>query len=125
MREIRTRVYLIIGWLSVGLAVVGSLLPVMPTVPFLLVAFWAFSQSSPRLSRRILRNPHFGPILRDWLRYQAIPRPAKYLATATMATGCLLSWMLRVPNWALALQVTVCLLVAAFILSRPDRPDLP
>lgn len=125
MREIRTRVYLIIGWLSVGLAVVGSLLPVMPTVPFLLVAFWAFSQSSPRLSRRILRNPHFGPILRDWLRYQAIPRPAKYLATGTMAAGCLLSWMLRVPNWALALQVTVCLLVAAFILSRPDRPDRP
>ena len=125
MRGIRNRVYLAIGWLMVGLAAIGSFLPVMPTVPFLLVAFWAFSQSSPRLSRRILRHPRLGPMLRDWLRYQAIPRRIRYLAVGMMAGGCLLSWMLRVPLWAFSMQVTICILIAAFILSRPDPPATP
>lgn len=125
MRIIRNRLYLVIGWVAVGLAVVGSVLPVMPTVPFLLVAFWAFSQSSPRLSRRILRHPRFGPVLRDWLRHQAIPPGVKYLAVGMMAGGCAISWMLRVPLWAFAIQVTVCILVAAFILSRPNPPTNP
>lgn len=125
MRRIRNKAYLTIGWLMVGLALIGGFLPVMPTVPFLLVAFWAFSQSSPRLSRRILRHPRFGPVLRNWLRHQAIPPGAKYLAVGMMAAGCLLSWILQVPAWALGLQITIIILVSAFILSRPDPPSRP
>lgn len=122
MREIRKSVYLAIGWVSLLLGLVGLALPVMPTVPFVLVAFWAFSQSSPRLSRRLLANPHFGPTLRNWLRYNAIPRRVKLLTTLMMAGGCVMSWSLGVPPWALAAQVAICAAVAAYILTRPDPP---
>ncbi len=122
MREIGKRVYLVIGWVSLALGAIGVLLPIMPTVPFLIVAFWAFSQSSPRLSRRILANRYVGPPLRDWLRYNAIPRRAKYFATLAMTGGCLTAWWLGAPPWALGAQVGVCLLAAAYILTRPDPP---
>lgn len=123
MREIRKTVYLAIGWVSLLLGLVGLALPVMPTVPFVLVAFWAFSQSSPRLSRRLLANPHFGPPLRNWLRYNAIPRRVKYLTTLMMAGGCVISWSLGVPVWALVGQVAICVAVATYILTRPDPPE--
>lgn len=122
MREIGKTVYLVIGWVGLALAVIGTLLPVMPTVPFLIVAFWGFSQSSPRLTRRILANPVFGPPLRDWLRYRAIPRRIKHGTTLAMALGCALGWWLGLPLWMLAVQGTICLLAAAYILTRPDPP---
>ena len=122
MREIRRTVYLAIGWISLALGLIGLALPVMPTVPFVLVAFWAFSQSSPKLSRRLLANPHFGPALRNWLRHNAIPRRVKLLTIAMMAGGCAVSWGLGVPTWALAAQIAICMAVAAYILTRPDPP---
>lgn len=122
MRAIGKRVYLVIGWVALALGAIGVLLPIMPTVPFLIVAFWAFSQSSPRLSRRLLANRHLGPPLRDWLRYNAIPRRAKYFATLAMAGGCVTAWWLGAPLWVLGTQAGICLLVAAYILTRPDPP---
>ena len=123
MRDIRKTVYLAVGWVSLALGLIGALLPVMPTVPFVLVAFWAFSQSSPRLSRRLLSNPHFGPALRNWLRHNAIPRRVKYLTTLMMAGGCVMAWYLGAPLWALAAQIGICTIAAAYILTRPDPPS--
>lgn len=122
MRQLGKRIYLVIGWTALALGAIGVLLPIMPTVPFLIVAFWAFSQSSPRLSRRILANRHVGPPLRAWLRHNAIPRRAKYIATIAMAGGCILAWWMGAPRWALVLQAGICLSVAVYILTRPDPP---
>ena len=122
MREIRRTVYLAIGWVSLALGLIGLALPVMPTVPFVLVAFWAFAQSSPRLSRRLLANPHFGPSLRNWLRYNAIPRRVKYITTVMMAGGCVAAWLLGAPVWVLTTQITICMAVAAYVLTRPEPP---
>lgn len=122
MSQMRKTVYLVIGWLALGLGLIGVLLPVMPTVPFVLVAFWAFAKSSPRMSRQLLRHRHVGPPLRIWLRHNAISRRAKALSTITMAAGCMVTWALGLPAKALLAQIVVCTLVAAYILSRPVPP---
>lgn len=59
-------VWRIIGLLSLGLAAIGTALPVVPTVPFLLVAAWAFTKSSPELREKIRNNPRYGPIVVAW-----------------------------------------------------------
>ena len=54
------------GWLCVGLGALGVVMPLFPTTPFLLVAVWAFSRSSPELAEKIRNHPVVGPFIRDW-----------------------------------------------------------
>ena len=63
------------------LGIIGIFVPVMPTVPFLIVAGWAASRSSPRLHRWLLEHPRFGHILRDWYEAGVVPRRAKWITT--------------------------------------------
>ena len=44
-------VYLIIGFLGLGLGVLGAILPLLPAFPFLLLAAFGFGQGSDRLHR--------------------------------------------------------------------------
>ena len=116
-------IYLALGWFSVGLAIIGIILPVLPTVPFLLVAVWAFSKSSPVLAERIRNHKTFGPLVRDWQDHGAIPFKAKALAVFMMScTGGYLLFYGHAPQW---LAVSICVAmacVAIFIVSRPTKP---
>jgi uncharacterized membrane protein YbaN (DUF454 family) len=56
------------GFVFVGLAAVGAVLPVLPTTPLLLVAAACFARSSPRFYNWLLANRVFGPLIREWLR---------------------------------------------------------
>jgi uncharacterized membrane protein YbaN (DUF454 family) len=53
--------FVIAGFLSLALGIVGIALPVLPTTPFLLAAAFCFLKSSKRLYRWIMTNKHFGP----------------------------------------------------------------
>ena len=44
-------VYLIIGCVGLGLGTVGTVLPILPTVPFYLLAAFCFAKSSERLHK--------------------------------------------------------------------------
>ena len=70
--------------ISVGLGVIGAVLPVLPTVPFLLLAAWAASRGWPELETRLLAHPTYGPYITNWREQGAIPRRAKWLASAMM-----------------------------------------
>jgi hypothetical protein len=120
-----------VRWLLQGLAglclllaLVGVVLPVMPTVPFLLVAAWAASRSSPRLHHWLRTHPRFGRPLRDWEEAGLVPRGAKWLATLMMcaSAGCLL--VIAPQGWMPAASgavVGMCV-VLAWLWRRPERP---
>lgn len=84
--------YLAGGVVSVGLAALGAILPIMPTVPFLLVAVYCFARSNPALERKILNHPYWGPQVRDWNERRAIARPAKLAAITAMSAGVIFTW---------------------------------
>ncbi|SDD46713.1 hypothetical protein SAMN05421538_101668 [Paracoccus isoporae] len=112
--------YLAIGWIAVACATVGAFLPILPTVPFLLVALWAFSRSSDRLRRRLLADPVFGPDIRRWQERGAIRRPAKILAVLAMAASVGIATFLGLPVMAIAVQALLLTAVAGFIVTRPE-----
>ena len=58
--------YRLLGFIAVALGAVGAVLPIMPTVPFLLLAVFFFARSSPELERKILDHPQWGWQVRDW-----------------------------------------------------------
>ena len=64
-----------LGLLCVALAMVGVVLPLVPTVPFLLLAAFFFARSSSRLHTWLLTHRTFGPLIVDWQSSGAI-RPA-------------------------------------------------
>ncbi len=90
------------GFLSLGL--VGVVLPVVPTTPFLLIAAACFARSSPRLHGWLLDHPLFGPPIRDWQAHGAIRPRAKAMALASMAGVLVVSALAGLAGWILALQ---------------------
>ena len=113
-------IWLSLGWIAVGFAFVGVFLPIVPTVPFLLVAAWAFGRSSERLRQRLLSDPIFGPDIKRWHERGAIRRPAKVFASLAMGGSILIGLFLGLPAYVLAVQAIILLSAAAFILSRPE-----
>jgi uncharacterized membrane protein YbaN (DUF454 family) len=79
--------YLAGGLLSVGLGVIGAFLPILPTVPFLLLAAFCFARSNPAWEQRLLNHPRYGAGLRDWRERKAIGRRAKVGALTAMSAG--------------------------------------
>lgn len=73
-------VYKILGFVFLGLATLGVLLPGLPTAPFLLVAAGCFSRGSERWHRWIRENRTFGPFIRDWEERRCIKRRSKIVA---------------------------------------------
>jgi len=113
--------WLLAGWLSLGLGVVGIVTPLLPTVPFVLLAAACFSRGSARWEAWLLAHPRFGPMVLAWRSERAVPRRAKWLATLTMTASCALAvW--RAPPWAALLAVLICLSVAVWMWRLPDSP---
>ena len=108
------------GLVALALGIIGIALPVVPTVPFLLLAAAAFARSSPRLERRILDHPTYGPPVRAWRERGAISRLAKIWATLAMACGVGFSLFVGMPGWVVASQAAICTAIAAYVLTRPD-----
>ncbi|MDP2298424.1 MAG: YbaN family protein [Pseudolabrys sp.] len=109
-----------LGCVMISLAVIGALLPVMPTTIFLILAAWCFGKSSPRLETWMLVHPRFGPGLRRWREEGAIAPRAKLMAVSGMAFGYALFWVEAKPGLLLAGVVAVFMLSsAAYVVSRP------
>lgn len=110
----------LLGCVALACGIIGIALPVVPTVPFLLVAAWAFAKSSPRLQHKILSHPTYGPPVRAWQERGAIGRVAKIWALGAMTAGVTLSFVLGMPLWVVATQAAVCAAVGAYVASRPE-----
>ena len=87
----RRLVYLALAAVFFGLAVLGALLPVLPTTPFLLVTSFLLVRSSPALNERLLRSRVFGPLLEDWRRHRAVRPQVKVISIAASLTAVALS----------------------------------
>lgn len=119
--------WLLFGWICFGLGAIGALLPVMPTVPFMILAAYCFSRGSERWHRWLLARPHIGPMVHDWYEHKVIRRRAK--VTATLLLLCSVVSMSVVLNLTPIWIVTVLLIassVAGALWMFPDAPrDAP
>jgi len=68
------------GCFSVAAGVVGIFLPLLPTVPFLLLAAACFARSSERFHVWLVQHNHLGPLIRGYLDGAGMPLRAKRIA---------------------------------------------
>lgn len=117
-----------LAWLAVGIAAIvlgalGVLLPLLPTTPFVLVAAFAFANSSERLHTWLVDHNLFGELIVNWHRHGAISRPAKVASVLSMAAVLVISLLLDVPASVLVVQAVVLSVCAFFVVSRPSPPE--
>lgn len=111
---------LTVAVVSLALGVVGLFLPVVPTVPFLLLAAWAAARSSPRLLAWLEDHPHFGQSLRDWRHGGVVRRRAKWTATVVMSVSAVsLLWFVKI-RWAAWLAIACMATVLVWLWMRPE-----
>ena len=121
-KAVKVLLWRLLAIAAFALAIVGALLPVLPTVPFLLVSAWAASHGWPAFETWLLTHPRFGPTVQRWRERGAISRPAKWLASSMMLTSALLlQWFDGIPPW-LRLGVPALMLgMAVWLWRRPER----
>jgi len=108
------------AYASLGLGLIGIVIPGLPTVPFVLLAAFAAARGSERLHRKLLAHPQFGPIIRDWQSQGAVGRRAKWLATIMMSACALILFLTAPKAWMAAIGTIVMALVAAWLWRRPE-----
>lgn len=109
-------VWTLAGILSLLIALVGVVLPLLPTTPFVILAAGCFARSSPRLHAWLLHHPLFGPVLQNWETRRCIPRKIRRLALTMMIGMGGVSVVFLVPlGWltvlGIALIVTGCVVL--------------
>ena len=101
------------GIFFVGLAILGAILPVMPTTVFLLLASACFAKSSPRLHKKLLAHKTFGPMIYHWQETRSIPKKAKIISLLTML--CSLAWSFYILDSYIMRMAVVVLITCPFI----------
>jgi uncharacterized membrane protein YbaN (DUF454 family) len=115
-------VFLMLGTLFVALGVIGLVVPVLPTTPFLLLAAACYARGSQRCYDRLLANPTFGPLIREWREHRSIPWRTKISAIALMSVTLAASIVFFVePAWLKALLATLGVALALWLASIPSR----
>jgi uncharacterized membrane protein YbaN (DUF454 family) len=114
--------YTFAGLLSVGLAVVGTVLPFVPTVPLVLLAGFFFSRSSERFDRWLVEHRVFGPIIRDWRAGLGFTVRAKVLAAFAIIVSFSLTLLVAVESTSGRIgMIALAISVISYIVSRPTK----
>ena len=110
--------YLVAGFVSLALGGLGVLLPLLPTVPFVILAAFFFARSSPVLERKLVNHPSFGPHIEAWRTRRAISRRGKVAAAMAFGLSAALGFLLLGFPWSL-FPAGVALISGSWLLSRP------
>jgi len=114
-----------VGYGALGLGLVGLALPVMPTMPFLVVAAASLARTDPRVYAWLINHRLFGPPLRDWLAHRSLPLRAKALTIGVIALAgatSLLLWVPEGPLWWVSAGVIAAMLLGALLVPTRRAP---
>lgn len=109
-----------IGIVFVGLAILGVILPILPTTPFLLVAAACFAKSSPKMQRWLLTNKIFGSMINDWQQHRSIPKKAKYIALSSIVLSVAWSAYMLKSIWLTLLIIALVIGPFIFLWRLPE-----
>lgn len=113
------RVLLIVcGFFSLTLGIIGIVLPILPTTPFILLAALCFAKSSQRFHQMLLDNRFFGSIIREWEGKRCIRRSVRYMATGSIVFTFALSILFLIDNTIIRITLLCIAMVLLVFLWR-------
>lgn len=120
------RILVVLGGVSLVLGVVGIVLPVLPTTPFLLLTAALWARSSERFFVWLMTHRRLGPPIAAYRRDGTISRRAKTLAITmiTLSMGFSIVYVVPVLPGKIGMAL-IGLSVSAWLISRPSEPVQP
>ena len=115
----------LLAWVSLILGIIGAVLPVMPTVPFILLSAFAATRGSDRLRGWLMAHPTFGRAILDWEQNGAVTRKAKWIASAMMSISSLSMAYFAPHPWMAAIGIGCMALVTLWLWCRPEPRQPP
>ncbi|CAH0540741.1 YbaN family protein [Vibrio marisflavi] len=112
----RNVVFNSLGFICLLLAVIGIVLPVLPTTPFVLLASACFMRGSAKFRSWLHNHSVFGPILDNWHKSRAVSRSVKRRGVILITVSFALSiWIVSVDWLKILLLLTYLVLICWFI----------
>ncbi len=112
--------FLLIGHASLFIGVVGLLIPVMPTSPFVIIAAMCYARSSERFYLMLRNNKYFGDDIVRWLDRRCVRRQVKLTGAASLAVAFSLTVVFFItPMWGRLVVAGVGLLAILAVLYIP------
>jgi len=116
--------YFVAGILSIILGLIGVVLPLLPTTPFVILAAFFFSRSSKKFHQKLVSNRLFGPMIVEWEAHGVIPLKVKCLSSSMMLVMVSYPLFFRaMPLWLDIFAVGLVLLSLSYIWTRPSVPN--
>lgn len=112
--------YLAAGLTATALGVIGIFLPIMPTVPFLILAAFCFARSNPVLEAKIMNHPVYGPPIRTWREKGAVSRRGKWAATLAFSASIVFGYFTLSGHW-LFIPPTIAIICLSWLWTRPEE----
>ena len=119
--SIKKSVWIIAGCLALGLGILGIFLPLLPTVPFLLLAASCYLKGSPYLYRWLLSHPYLGKIIREYKEDRTIPLKTKVYTILLLWVSIGISIFLVSILWVRILLLLVAIGVSIHVLSFKNK----
>jgi len=114
-----------IAFISLGLGLIGIVLPVLPTTPFVLLSAGIFSVSSPQRAKRLEKSKIFGSYLRHWRTHQGVPLRIKVRAIIVLWAGLILSIVLAKSNIvSIILPIIGIIVTLHLVLIKTDKGEV-
>ncbi|XPF95944.1 YbaN family protein [Colwellia sp. RE-S-Sl-9] len=107
------------GCIFVFLAILGAVLPLLPTTPFLLVAAGCFAKSSPYFHNKLLNSKLFGQLIKDWQDSRSISQKSKMISLCSMALAGAWSCYMLGNIWLKVLVIVLMIGPAIFVYRLP------
>ena len=125
---LKRAVYLVLGVLFLGLALVGIVVPGLPTTINAIIAGFFFARSSERFDNWLTSHPVLGPPVLDHRNGIGFTVRAKTIAVSaiTISIG-LSSWIIAssdAPGFVLAIMAAAWVYAVWYVLNQPTKPNV-
>lgn len=114
---------LLVGLISLLLGVIGIVVPLLPTVPFILLAAFCFARSSSRLHTWLMCHPWFADALRDWESKRAMRRGLKRKAYVATSISFAISIAIVPLLWVKVMLLCMVTLLLLYLRQIPELEE--
>ena len=113
--------FIILGTFFLILGIIGILLPILPTTPFLILTAFFYSRSSEKFHNWLMNHKWFGPPVHDWNERGAISTKIKIISTTMiLISSTFVFFRESIPFWAkIAYGLTIASVIT-FMWTRPN-----